>query len=107
MCNTPSNGTSYLRALDAATDYLRVHVSGDEGMTYDCSYALCHYEPTFTTMTVGRYLALGGLISMGGVELCDGRSDDAQSETLLARADPPRAEPWAQASKEQTERDDG
>lgn len=52
----------------------------------------------------GRTLPrLGGFILHGGVELCDGRSDDAQSETLLARADPPRGEPWAQAPKEQTE----
>ncbi|KAK4064946.1 uncharacterized protein Triagg1_8762 [Trichoderma aggressivum f. europaeum] len=56
-------------------------------------------------MTVGRYLAWGGPISNlhGGDELCDGRSHNAQSETLLARADPPREEPWT----DKQQRDDG
>ncbi|KAL6830712.1 hypothetical protein J3E69DRAFT_327597 [Trichoderma sp. SZMC 28015] len=47
----------------------------------------------------GRTLPCLGGQSPWGDELCDGRSHNAQSETLLARADPPREEPWtAQAT---------
>ncbi|KAL6700559.1 hypothetical protein J3F84DRAFT_358547 [Trichoderma pleuroticola] len=51
----------------------------------------------------GRTLPCLGGQSPWGDELCDGRSHNAQSETLLARADPPREEPWT----DKQQRDDG